>query len=316
MPPALRLPHFADAPLITFVHYDRSAVRHIRGEALHREERLQELTRSGVFDAEIPAMRTVPRLPSGARVIMSAWWPVAARHPTPLPVWDRDSALREEGSNDYPSWPGLVAIARQGVGRAASLTFAGRAFDRPQHVALDSFFHLPVDRTLAARLMDDPGSRKAVTLVLGRPLQAGDSLALAAFHLMQADAGNGTWATFWWREQTPEMTSGRDRPDSIGGVWAHYAMDVTADAVEPREPDGSPRICFNPWFEARFPGGVDSNGIRSNCVNCHARASYPKTDFLPVRRGEPDTQSDPAFAPGRLRTTMLWSLANPGREGN
>jgi hypothetical protein len=47
----------------------------------------------------------------------------------------------------------------------------------------------------------------------------------------------------------------------------------------------------------------------SNCMTCHQRASYPQVNCLPVTRGLPDIHNDPAYAPGRLRTSFLWSLA-------
>jgi hypothetical protein len=49
--------------------------------------------------------------------------------------------------------------------------------------------------------------------------------------------------------------------------------------------------------------------MTSNCMACHQRASYPPVPFLPVTRGRPDLRNDPALAPGRLRTSLLWSLA-------
>jgi hypothetical protein len=44
-------------------------------------------------------------------------------------------------------------------------------------------------------------------------------------------------------------------------------------------------------------------------MNCHNRASYPADiGFLPIMRGNPDLQSDPAYAAGRLRGDFLWSV--------
>ena len=62
-------------------------------------------------------------------------------------------------------------------------------------------------------------------------------------------------------------------------------------------------------MEGRFPDGGHGAGAVSNCMTCHRRASFPAVDFLPITRGEPDLAGDPAYAPGRLRTGMLWSIA-------
>lgn len=309
---AQRLQHIGDAPLITFVHYSPLAYEHIRRHQLNRRERLDELLNSGPRDPDYPDLSTIPALPDRAYVVMSAWWPVADAGMTPLPVWDPAQVPRPDGSNDYTSWPRAVAVSgRVDEGGALPLVFAGRAFSGAQRTGIDRFIHLRVDQRTATNLMDDTGALKAALLVLGRPLRAGDSLALIAFHLMSPDAARGTWTTFWWHDQPDAGDFAADRPHEVLGAWRNYLMDVAVDPVDPREPDGSPQICFNPWFEARFPDGGDGNGLKSNCIACHERASYPVTDFLPVRRGLAEPGNDPAFASGRLRTDRLWSLANP-----
>ena len=80
------------------------------------------------------------------------------------------------------------------------------------------------------------------------------------------------------------------------------------DLSLPREKDGTPHVAFNPWLEARFRDGGHGGGVVSNCMNCHNRASFPDIAFLPIYRGDPDLQNDPAFAGGRLRTDFLWSV--------
>ncbi|MFO1002336.1 MAG: hypothetical protein U0936_18570 [Planctomycetaceae bacterium] len=60
-------------------------------------------------------------------------------------------------------------------------------------------------------------------------------------------------------------------------------MDVSFDADTPREFDGSPNACMNPWLEARF-----DLGMSSNCLTCHRRSTWPQEPFLPVTRGTLD----------------------------
>src|SRR5262249_4954859 len=115
-----------------------------------------------------------------------------------------------------------------------------------------------------------------------------------------------TWSTFWWHDQPDAGPFAADRPSEVKGVWRNYLMTIADDQVTPREPDSSPRVAFNPWLEARF-----QNGILSNCMTCHHRASFPPaagTGFLPVRRGAPNPAADPALAPGRLQLDFLWSI--------
>lgn len=303
-----------DAPVITFVHFNAAAYQHIRTQRLFDAATLEKLRHAGPRDVRIPSLRSIPPWPRDAVTIMSAWWPVAERGTTPLPVWDPSARKRLSGSNSYVNWPRVVAIdplLRGSATQAASVEFAGRSFKHVRRVGLSSFFHLAVDEATASRLMSDESSRKAAVIALGRSLQAGDTLVLVALHVMTAELPSGIWGTFWWHDVPDVGQFAVGRPATLTGPWRHLLMDVAFDAVLPREPDGSPRVCFNPWFDAPFPGSAHANGLHSNCVNCHNRASYPAVSFLPIRRGEADLLSDPAYAPGQLRTGQVWSVAHP-----
>jgi hypothetical protein len=258
-------------------------------------------------------MRTVPAFPRDSIVVMTAWWPVSARAATPLPVWDEDDAARLAGTNAYVSWPRVVAVdarPESGTEPAEVLTeFAGRTIPKARRVSLERFFHLRVDAHMADVLMTDDASKKAALIALGRPLEAGDQLALVGAHVLGMEIQSGIWGTFWWHDQPERGPFAADRPVDVAGVWRNYLMDVVFDAALPPGPDGAARRCFNPWFEAKFPDGGHGNGLKSNCVSCHSRASYPRTDFLPILRGVPDLLNDPAFGAERLRTDQLWSIA-------
>lgn len=304
-----------DAPVLAFVHFNAPAQAHVRAHRLFDPATLEALRRSGPLDPRVRGSRRIPPWPSNAATVMSAWWPVAATGITPLPVWDPLARKREAGSNSYVNWPRVVAVdpaLRGGATGTTTLEFAGRSFRHARRVGLDSFFHLVIDDATASRLMADASSRKAALIALGRPLQAGDRLALVAMHVMTAELPSGVWGTFWWHDEPGVGPYAAGRAERLAGPWRHFLMDVAFDAVLPREADGSPRVCFNPWFDAPFPEGGHGNGLRSNCVNCHDRASYPTVSFLPVRRGTPDLRADPAFAPGRLRTGQVWSIAHAG----
>lgn len=302
------------APLMTFIHYNDPAHQHIRTHQLYDESTLQWLRRNGPPDPEVAGLKMIPRLPEEAAVVMTAWWPVKGEGATPLPVWDPDKAVRIRGSNGYLSWPRVVALQAESTDAAERasrrLSFAGRTVPHPGAVVLDRFYHLAVDGSLANRLMADPSFRKASIIALGRPLQAGDFIALVGFHLMTASLPSGTWSTFWWHDEPQTGPFAANRPAELSAPWDNYLMDVTFDARLPLEPDGSANICFNPWFDATFPDQGEGNGLKANCVSCHSRASYPLTEPLRVTRGYPDATTDPALAPGRLRTDFLWSIAN------
>jgi hypothetical protein len=79
-------------------------------------------------------------------------------------------------------------------------------------------------------------------------------------------------------------------------------MDTTFSMDTPKESDGTPNVIFNPWLEARF-----ANGANSNCMTCHQRAVWPGRDFLPVTRGAL-APNDPYFKDA-TRLDFLWSVA-------
>jgi hypothetical protein len=305
-----------DAPVLAFVHFDPTADAHVRRHRLNDAATLDALRRTGAPDARVPGSRTIPPWPRTGVAVMSGWWPVASTGTTPLPVWDPAGPTRASGSNSYVNWPRVVAVdpaPPAGASPTASVEFAGRAFPQARRVGLDRFFRIPVDATTANRLMADESSRKAALIALGRPLRAGDSLVLVALHVMTAELPAGVWGTFWWHDAPGAGPFAAGRPSGLPAPWRHLLMDVAFDAVLPREPDGSPRVAFNPWFDAPFPGSAHANGLHSNCVNCHARAGYPALPFLPVRRGDADLDRDPAYAAGRLRTGQVWSVAHAGQ---
>ena len=298
----------AAAQLITLTQFNSAAAAHIVNNQLARRDALDRLRTSGARDATFANYRSVPDFPRESVVVKSAWWPVAANRLTALPVWDAATNPARAVGNDHTTWRRVVAIDSRAIDsrtteRRTSITFANRDYHDAVRVPLDAFRVRTVDRTLATTLMRDPAQRKAAVLALGRPLAAGDTLALVALHVATKEIRDWVWITLWWHDRA-----------ALDTPLPHYELQVAFDAVTPREPVGSPLIVFNPWLEARFPDGGAGNGTRSNCLACHQRASYPSPGFLPVTRGAANlSQSDPAFAAGQLRTNFLWTVAQRAR---
>ncbi len=302
----------ADIPVLTFTLYNDAAFRHIRRHRLYLRSTLAHLAGSGAADAEIAGDRTVPAFPPQAVVLKTAWWPVARREVTALPVWDpADNAPRRAG-NDYTSWTRAVAIDPRtpaATSRTAPIDFAGRAFPHADRVALGAFHHVVVTPTMARILGRDPGAQKLAAIVLGRPIEAGDYLVLVGGNLATKEIRDWVWAAFWWHDRAEAGPFGADRPATLPAPWRNYLLAVAFDAERPAAADGGPHVCFNPWLEGRFPDGGHGGGTVSNCPACHRRASFPALAFLPVTRGAPDLPADPAYGAGRVRTNFLWSLA-------
>ncbi|MCK9913689.1 hypothetical protein MXD81_31355 [Microbacteriaceae bacterium K1510] len=72
------------------------------------------------------------------------------------------------------------------------------------------------------------------------------------------------------------------------------------------DPNGKRVVCYNPFLETPLP-----EGIASNCMSCHARATrqnapYPAT-YTP--NGWIDL-SNPSVFSGRVKTDFVWAIPN------
>ena len=298
------------APILDLTLYNPPAFEHIRRHRLYQASELDRLLAAGKSDPAIAGNRTIPAFPRDAIVLKTAWWPIAREDVTPVPVWDPESNPVQPHGNAYTTWARVVAVDTRSSPHPSpidTIAFAGRTFPVRSRAGLDSFYHVDVGETLAGRLNADRDALKIALLALGRPLRAGDALALIAVHLASHEVDDWVWVTAWWHDRPDEGPYATGRPATEEPLRS-YLMQAALDEVMPLTPDGFPHICFNPWFEGRFPDGGQGGGTVSNCVACHRRASYPAVEFLPVTRGPADLVNDPAYADGRLRTSLLWSI--------
>jgi hypothetical protein len=297
---------------VTYTLFDDAAYAHVRSRRLYLRAELDRLRIAGDRADGVPQDSAVPDFPVGARILKTAWWPVAADRPTALPVWDPERNPPRRGGNPYTSWQRVAVVGPAAGTRAdsrAAIDFAGRRFDHPQRVAPGALYHVRVDAALARRLMRDRATRKATVIALGRELRAGDQLVLVSANLAVRETRDWVWATFWWHDRPDEGPFAAERPDDLQGAWRHYLLQVAFDVERPPAADGGPHICFDPWLEGRLPDGGNGGGLASNCLACHRRASYPPINYLPITRGAADLAHDPAYAAGRLRTGNVWSIA-------
>ncbi len=286
-------------PLMLETYFNPQAVAHLRTEgAVGISASDVPVSNDHVHGVGLSSPLLAP-LPSGAQVAMLAWWPVAAQGATPLPVWSAANTSRPGGSNGYLSWSRLVAVAAgDQVEVPATLAFAGRYRAPERGVSLMDLSHITLSAEQADRWMKTPSGKKLAGMVLGRSLRAGDHLALVAMHLMLGNGDRGFWGTIWWGD---DHSGGQ--PLMAMGQGAGYRFDWTGDAVLPREADGSPNRCFNPWLEGALMDSGEGAGTDANCISCHSRAAFPARGFLQVSRGYRPVEA------GVTTTGMLWSLA-------
>lgn len=192
--------------------------------------------------------------------------------------------------------------------------------------ARDSFYTITVD-----------DSNKAL-FTCGRqcpPPQQDDVLILVGMHITSKQTPEWLWATFWWRGEDRYKGSywtcqNAQRPRALDNEppWKNYSMDAVASlrlgkpmpetaadldcGAPPRlatqsEPDLNRQqffAAYNPFVEAGL-----GNGLKSTCVNCHARATTNNTNdqaFVPPI----SDRLSPHFweLEGHIRLDYLWSL--------
>lgn len=308
-------PQAAGETIFSDVLYNFAAYNHIRAQRLFDSARLDQLQKSGAKDTEFPDDTAVPSFPNNAVALKTVWWPVAKDKLTPLPVWDpgtfSDPDPNHLRGHSPLTWPRVVAIdaTRQTVpaGTTAAVNWNNKAFPTARVVGIGSFHAVAIDAPTLAIVKANPALLGQATSLFSRPPEIGDFVVFVGTHLTTKEIGDWVWATFWWHDRPDDGPYAADRPASVSGPWRNYLMSTAYDAVSPKEADGTPHITFNPYVEARFAGGMESN-----CMNCHSRSSWHATwsgtPFLPIFRG-PANPNDPAYAAKQLRTDFLWSVA-------
>ncbi len=227
-----------------------------------------------------------------AMSLKSAWVLVRKSGKTALPVWDGQARMALAPAQPRETWSRQVAIdpERDVIPMGETTDLPG--FPGSRVVPLTAFHHFTLDAMVATRVSG------AVP---------GDYMAMVGMHYTTREIPDWVWATLWWHDQPDSGPYAENRPagDTLTGVWRNYLMDVAYDMEDPKESDGTPNAVFNPYLEARF-----ANGVNSNCMTCHQRAVWheatPRPSFLPVTRGAAP-ESDPLFVNG-TQADFLWSL--------
>jgi len=244
--------------------------------------------------------RKIKDFPAAAMSLKAVWVRINSTGLTPLPVWDPDKQQMNDPAP--PQNPGtwkrrvLVDPSRDQIPDTETRDIPG--FPGAHVVSLGRFYHFKVAQDQVAALQSFGA-------------QAGDFMALVALHYTTKEIPDWVWATFWWHDKPNDGPFAKGRPDAtqVKGPWRDYLMDVSYDMTTPREADGKPNACFNPWLEAGF-----SNGVRSNCMTCHQQSVWEKFSFLPITRG-PKAPNDPLFR-DTTRLDFVWAFTfeGPGQQ--
>jgi len=292
-------PQAIGASLLSFTLFNRETRQHIRSNQYNLTSHLDQLNNG--FGANKPvADRHIADFPPGSMSLKTVWWVVKKSGLTAMPVWDPALNPQIAQGNDFPAWQRVVAVdpARTQIppGETATISFLGKTKPGSRVVPLASFYSFQITQNELAAIRNSRaiGARNA---------QIGDYAALVGLHYTTKEIPEWVWSTFWWHDKPNDGSFAANRPDAVKGVWRNYLMATTFSMETPKEQDGSPSVCFNPWLEAGF-----ADGVHSNCMACHQKAVWPPPDdFLPITRGtlKPD---DPIFR-GNMKLDFVWAIA-------
>ncbi|MBL8644931.1 MAG: hypothetical protein JNK21_13435 [Rhodospirillaceae bacterium] len=290
---------------LSFTLFNQELKDHTRQNGLHLKATMAALNASWTPQTPL-ADRKVKDYPAAAMSLKIVWTHVGKQGFTALPVWDEQPRMAVAPAQPEENWPRVVAIdpTRTTIpaGERRTVTRMGKSFPNSRVVPLSNFYHFAMTAQQAAQ---------ANALGLSLNAKPGDYMAVTAMHYTTKEIPNWVWATFWWHDEPDKGGYAKDRPAAavLKGVWRNYLMDVAYDMDVPKESDGTPDAVFNPYLEARF-----ADGVNSNCMTCHQRAVWKPAlpDFLPVTRGAA-AANDPFFKNG-TKADFLWSLLFEGNQ--
>jgi hypothetical protein len=276
--------------------YSKEAYEHIRQNRFYSRAELDKIN-AAFGDAVKLKDRNLAEFPRRSVVLKTVWRLVRQKGYTPLPVWDFEPTNPPDKNNDSDTWKRVLAVAPpdEPAAEAVKVLFA-----KKEHLArvvpIKEFYNFKVGKKQLKSVqdaLDDP------------TVKEGDSVILVAMHLTTKEMPEWVWATYWWHDRPDSGPYSADRPppNKLSGVWRHFLMNTTYSMETPREFNGEPHACYNPWLETAF-----SDGMSSNCMSCHRLATYPETEFIPVPRGK--VPPDQATFKGKVKTDFLFSISD------
>lgn len=324
-------------PLISYNVYNKGYREHVRANGYEWRNTLTELVGKQPVVADFPTDAiTVKTVWWPVRHDGLTAFPVWDGEPTRPITWGTGIGLlvdegffgpltpkqeaelksHEKQGNEWGTFQRVIAIdpSRKAVpaGETAEITFFDPTDVLLQQdatrianvVPLRNFFHVRATDAATVDKLNQGLTGQITRRFWERAFTEDDYLALVAVHLTTREAPDWVWVTLWWHDAPDDAPFGGDQPATIRHPFDQFRMEVAQSADVPVADDGSPHIAFNPYLEAGFALGTESN-----CLGCHQKAAWTVTgpgEVYPVQRGSisPD---DPFFA-GKLRTHFLWSL--------
>jgi hypothetical protein len=267
-----------------------------------------DLTRlNAFFDQHGTAVadRKIVDFPAPAIDLKIVFMTVKASGLTGIPLWAGPAQSSNPAQPTPDTWNQCVAVdptnSRSGT---AAVSCHGSSV-QAEIVPLSKFYAIKIDAATATTISS------LLNLTGAAALAAGDFQIVVAMHVTTKEIANWTWQTFWWQNgknppnNIPGSIDGMPDATKVKGPWRNYAMCIADSMVVPAtDPNGKPVVCYNPFLET---GQAD--GLNSNCMSCHARATYPGAPYpltyLPNGFIDP---SNPQVFSGQTKTDFVWAV--------
>lgn len=303
-------PQAVGQSVASFTLFNQETMDHIRSNKYQMAQTMDDLN-AGWPSATAPKDRKIKDFPRPSVSLKTTWWVVKKSQKTGMYIWDEKASTDPAPDQPAPTWKRAIVVdpTRDQIpaDEKADVVLKGKNFPNSHVVPLKSFYYLVAMAEDLPALNDVPtGAGEDPNL---GNVEVGDFLVLAALHYTTKEIPNWVWATFWYHDQANDGPYAENRPDDtvLKGIWRNYKMDIALDMTTPTEADGKANAIFNPWLEARFP-----NGVNSNCMSCHQLATWPKRDFIPVVRGE--LPNDAQRFRNTTKMDFLWSIRFEGGQ--
>lgn len=277
------------------VSYDPSAACFATSQSIFSETALQQ------YVPAANAIGAIPSFPNTSITLKPVYYLAKQKDGLiQIPAWTGPPPTAQNyPTNDWNRYiladvnngqqPGKVPIpvTQQGMSNADSVTLAT--------VNLNEFINYDLDSAMAAYMTNEQGSQGA------NKFEVGDIAILIAMHVATKEISNWTWQTFFWTPDPANPPSpssvfaGRVRSTvNLHGAASHYAVTTAYAMVLPNQPVSGGTNAraqaifgFNPYLEAglgqinNIPNALNPTyewGVQSNCMSCHALATYKPTN--------------------------------------
>jgi hypothetical protein len=269
------------------------------------------------------------------RYFMLANWPGPVSPPAPFPSTQWKQCVWVDVQDDGPG-PGTGAVDTtcdpNGASRVAAATYG-----------IGRFIHYRLGAGEAAQINQQRAEQLRAQEIPGfATVQGGDVSILVAMHVTSRETLLWTWQTFWWvpNPDAPLAPSSKEiaaeRPAQLLGAARSYAHCNAYSTLQPPQPSqggsnvGAPVYCYNPWLEAGFgPTDLPDSkpltdhgvtyrndvGIQTNCMSCHAQASYAPRSVPnpPNYTGDSYIDLGGSEFKGTLQVDFAWSIPTKAR---